>query len=229
MSESNSDESSSSSVPMPVLMPRPWEPHPLYRAIARGDLDEVKRMIAGLPVDCTHLRADCGSPGWTPLERACYSGQVDIVKFLIGEGADVQRCGQYSTTPLHSALFNARTNDHIACVKLLIAAGAEVNAARHGVQEPLIVTIQHYGPICRRIVRVLLQAGATISDQYLSLCGWETSQYLEKILKAGNFKAYAKAHRQKLVAMFVRTRCFQPVPDDIVPLIVDYGFHVGFY
>ena len=123
MSESNSDESSSSSVPMPVLMPRPWEPHPLYRAIARGDLDEVKRMIAGLPVDCTHLRADCGSPGWTPLERACYSGQVDIVKFLIGEGADVQRCGQYSTTPLHSALFNARTNDHIACVKLLIAAG----------------------------------------------------------------------------------------------------------
>ena len=24
-------------------------------------------------------------------------------------------------------------------------------------------------------------------------------------------------------------RCFQPVPDEIVPLIVDYGFHVGFY
>ena len=38
-----------------------------------------------------------------------------------------------------------------------------------------------------------------------------------------------KAHRQRLVAMFVRTRCFQPVPDDIVPLIVDYGFHLGFY
>ena len=48
-------------------------------------------------------------------------------------------------------------------------------------------------------------------------------------MEAGGFKAYAKAHRQKLVAMFVRTRCFQPVPDDIVPLIVDCGFHVGFY
>ena len=227
MSESDSDESSSSSVPMPELMSS-WEPHPLYRAIARGDLDEVKRMIAGLPVDCTHLRADCGSPGWTPLERACYSGRVDIVKFLIGEGADVQRCGQYSTTPLHSALFNARTNDHIACVKLLIAAGAKGNVA-DGVQDLLIVTIQHYGPICRRIVRVLVQAGATISDQYLSLCGWETSRYLQKIVNAGNFKAYAKAHRQQLVTMFVRTRCFPRVPDDIVPLIVDYGFHVGFY
>ena len=48
-------------------------------------------------------------------------------------------------------------------------------------------------------------------------------------MEAGGFKAYAKTHRQKLVAMFVRTRCFQPVPDEIVPLIVDYGFHVGFY
>ena len=183
-------------------------------------------MIAGLPVDCTHLRADCGSPGWTPLERACYSGQVDIVKFLIGEGADVQRCGQYSTTPLHSALFNARTNDHIACVKLLIAAGAKVNMA-DGVQDPLIVTIQHYGPICRRIVRVLLQAGATISDQYLELSDPWTSQYLKKIVNAGDFQAYAKAHRQQLVAMFARS--FRRVPAEIVALIVDYGFHVGFY
>ena len=48
-------------------------------------------------------------------------------------------------------------------------------------------------------------------------------------MKAGDFKAHAKTHRQKLVAMFVRTRCFQRVPDEIVPLIVDYGFHVGFY
>ena len=53
--------------------------------------------------------------------------------------------------------------------------------------------------------------------------------YLQKIANAGGFKAYAKAHRQKLVTMFVRTRCFPRVPDEIVPLIVDYGFHVGFY
>ena len=53
--------------------------------------------------------------------------------------------------------------------------------------------------------------------------------YLEKVAKAGGFKAYVKAHRQQLVTMFVRTRCFQQVPDEIVPLIVDYGFHVGFY
>ena len=53
--------------------------------------------------------------------------------------------------------------------------------------------------------------------------------YIVKVMQADGFKAYAKAHRQKLVAMFERTRCFQPLPDDIVPLIVDCGFHVGFY
>ena len=82
---------------------------------------------------------------------------------------------------------------------------------------------------------ILFQAGATISDLQWRLM--EAGHYhddsiypfIVKIMEAGGFKAYAKAHRQKLVAMFVRTRCFQPVPDEIVPLIVDYGFHVGFY
>ena len=81
-----------------------------------------------------------------------------------------------------------------------------------------------------------MQAGATISDQRLQY--WSAFNYpeydlirlyIQKLLNAGGFKAYAKAHRQKLVAMFVRTRCFQRVPDEIVPHIVDYGFHVGFY
>ena len=51
--------------------------------------------------------------------------------------------------------------------------------------------------------------------------------YIVKVMEADGFKAYAKAHRQKLVAMFARS--FRRVPAEIVPLIVDYGFHVGFY
>ena len=86
------------------------------------------------------------------------------------------------------------------------------------------------------MVSILFQAGATISDLQWRLMESGTNYhddsiypYIVKIMEAGGFKAYAKAHRQQLVTMFVRTRCFQPVPDDIVPLIVDYGFHVGFY
>ena len=193
MSESDSDDSSSSSVPMPELMP-----HPLFEAIASGDLDTVKRLIANVPVDCTHLVSDCGTTGWTPLERAAYNGRVDVVKYLIRVGADAQ--------------------------------GSEEGFATG--DTPLICAI--ISPSCPNcIVSILLQAGATIPaaarlrfeylrDEFLS-------QYLQKILKAGGFKAHAKTHRQKLVSMFMRTRCFRRLPNDIVPLIVDYGFHVGFY
>ena len=172
---------------MPELMP-----HPLFEAIASGDFDTVKRLIANVPVDCTHLVSDLGTTGWTPLERAVYNGRVDVVKYLIRVGADAQ--GSEEGSPLICAIISP------SC------------------------------PNC--IVSILLQAGATIPDTRLRfeyIRDEFLSQYLQKILKAGDFKAYAKTHRQKLVAMFVRTRCFQPVPDDIVPLIVDYGFHVGFY
>ena len=85
------------------------------------------------------------------------------------------------------------------------------------------------------MVSILFQAGATISDLQWSLMEAghyhddSIHPYIVKVMQADGFKPYAKVHRQKLVAMFVRTRCFQPVPNDIVPLIVDYGFHVGFY
>ena len=87
------------------------------------------------------------------------------------------------------------------------------------------------------MVSILLKAGATIPDRMRESLLSDSyffeddliSPYLRKIVNAGGFKAYAKAHRQQLVTMFVRTRCFQRVPDEIVPLIVDYGCHVGFY
>ena len=80
---------------------------------------------------------------------------------------------------------------------------------------------------------MLAGATATISNQQRFMLERDEDDliypYLMKIVNAGGFKAYAKAHRQQLVTMFVRTRCFQRVPDEIIPLIVDYGFHVGFY
>ena len=41
---------------------------PLFIAINTGDLDAVKRLIAGLPVDCDDLITDTGHDGHTPLE-----------------------------------------------------------------------------------------------------------------------------------------------------------------
>ena len=230
--------------------------HPLFEAISRGDLDAVKRQIAaGVPVDCTDLITDTGhDSGHTPLERAAYNGRVDVIKFLLEAGADVKRRGRWGSTPLLSALTSPTTNDHITCVKVLIAAGAYVNGqgGRPDLNDfPLdkVIGIRKLRadypsprsvrdgvvPRCRRMVSILFEAGGTISDVQWRLmeAGHNRDDsiypYIVKVMNAGGFKAYAKAHRQRLVAMFVRTRCFQPVPDDIVPLIVDYGFHLGFY
>ena len=219
---------------------------PLFKAIVDGDLNGVKHWLQGFSVDCTNLLADCGSSGCTPLERAAYHGRVEVVKYLIGEGADINRRGQWGYTPLHSALFlpRAKTTDLVTCIQLLIAAGADVNTAEDMNCSPLESAIRGANvpkncdivpPFSHQIVNILLRAGANISDQMLGRLERGTSSkvfwhpYLQKIVNAGGIKAYAKAHRQQLATMFVRTRCFQPVPDDIVPLIVDYVFHVGFY
>ena len=63
--------------------------HPLFKAISRGDLYAVKRLIAGFNVDeyGTDMMADNGHTGHTALERACYSGRVDVVKFLLWKRA----------------------------------------------------------------------------------------------------------------------------------------------
>ena len=52
--------------------------------------------------------------------------------------------------------------------------------------------------------------------------------YLRKIETAGGWKAYEKAHRTKLLASFV-PKFTHLVPKELVPLIVEFSFHVGFY
>ncbi|MEE8216502.1 MAG: ankyrin repeat domain-containing protein, partial [Acidiferrobacterales bacterium] len=59
-----------------------------------------------------------------PLHDAAENGDLDKVKRLIGEGADVNARDDYSLTPLH---FSAGAG-HTAVVELLIAEGADVNA-----------------------------------------------------------------------------------------------------
>ena len=57
-------------------------------------------------------------------------------------------------------------------------------------------------------------------------------KYLKKILKSGpkgrgTFATYEKAHRAKLSAIFVPK--FPQLPAEIVPTIVAYAFHTGWY
>ena len=45
----------------------------------------------------------------------------------------------------------------------------------------------------------------------------------------GGFKAYEKAHRQRLTAIFLSKSKFQSLPAEIVSHIVSFGFNCGCY
>ena len=107
---------------------------PLHDAAERGDLDEVKRLIA----EGANLNAIDDKLGGTPLHYAALRGHKAIAELLIAKGADVNASDHLGTTALHwTVIF-----DHLAVVKLLIANGADVNAKAVNGQTPRSLAIE---------------------------------------------------------------------------------------
>ena len=76
----------------------------------------------------------------------------------------------------------------------------------------------------RRAYPHLLRAGARrphISPNY------RTIPYIQKVVAAGGFVPYERAHRASLAAIFVPK--FPQLPEEIVPRIVAFWAHTGFY
>ena len=95
-----------------------------------------------------------------------------------------------------------------ATVKKLITAGAV------GLDRALVKAIakgnqRNYAP--------LMRAGAAIP--------LSTSTFCEKIRAAGGFKAYEKAHRQRLVAMFLPK--FPALPVEMLERVVEFTWDIG--
>ena len=49
--------------------------------------------------------------GWTPLLLACYGGHLDVVQWLIEQGADTEAKDDYGRTPLHLACEGGHLRD----------------------------------------------------------------------------------------------------------------------
>ncbi len=167
--------------------------------------------------------------GFTPLITAVTNGlHPHIVAALIAAGADVnatttQPCQE---TALHAAAFHGDRNGHIP---MLLAAGATVDAPfrfKSGEEKtPLELCLWYdtYDPkLWRRAYPHLLRAGARIPH----IRGKEIP-YIQKVLEAGGFVPYERAHRASLAAMFVPK--FPQLPEDIIPRIVEFWGHIGFY
>jgi ankyrin repeat protein len=94
----------------------------LYDAAYNGDVAEVTRLLDGndgLPAGAVNAA----------LEAASYEGRLDAVRLLLDRGADPNYChAPTQESILHFATSKTgRPDDRTEIVKLLIAAGADVN------------------------------------------------------------------------------------------------------
>ena len=111
----------------------------------------------------------------------------------------------------------AATQGHVDCVAALVAAGADVNTVS-SLRTPLDWA-RREGRY--RVYPLLLRAGAQIS-------GYAAREpYLARVVAAGGFRAYEKAHRARLVATFAPK--FSHLPEEVVGVVMMFYAHVGFY
>jgi hypothetical protein len=165
---------------------------------------------------------------------------LEIVQMLLSAGSDVNVLIEGDDkAPTWSALSAAMCfspfppldpRGYDAVVEALLKAGADANpaATRGGTVMDFAIA---YGR--RRIWPLLLRAGSILptgQNPYRE-DGYDdhrTHPYLQKLDTAGGWKAYEKAHRTRLLATF-KPKFTHLVPEELVPLIVEFSFHVGFY
>ena len=93
----------------------------LVDSALNGDLAKIKQLVEQQGVD---VNAQYSSTGGTALMYASLRGHLEIVKYLISKGADVNAKNDDGWT----ALMYASLRGHLEIVKYLISKGADINA-----------------------------------------------------------------------------------------------------
>ncbi|XP_071794591.1 DNA-binding protein RFXANK-like [Asterias amurensis] len=125
----------------------------VHQLAAQG---EIATMDEKLQEECELNESD--PLGRTPLMWACAHRQTDIVKYLLGNEADVMRESDEGET----ALAYASSSGCLEIVRLLLEDGADVNKLDMNEGTPLLYAVYNNHPLCARL---LLEAGADLTVQ----------------------------------------------------------------
>ena len=125
----------------------------------------------------------------------------------------------------YSVLANAAACGRAATVKTLISAGAvDLDRALEAA-----ITFYEHRAGGLRICTLLLRAGAALPANSYTLYAPHTrayvEPYIEKIRAVGSYKAYEKAHRQRLVAMFLPK--FPTLPVEMLGRVLEFTWDIG--
>jgi ankyrin repeat protein len=136
-------------------------------SVAKKDGDTAARLAiarrllkAGVPIDAAVDRF-----GWNLLLSAIDEGHLDMVRFALDAGSDINRrcdCSNYTSltrgglTPLGVAVTTSTLSVEI--VDLLLARGADVGARTYEGRTPLLLALNRMGPRDSAVVTKLLAA-----------------------------------------------------------------------
>jgi hypothetical protein len=105
----------------------------------------------------------------TPLHSAARGGNVEITKFLVSKGADVDAEAIDGTTPLHLAA-------NVEIAKFLISKGAYVNATTKRGWTPLDIARGGEMPLGPPPFPTITIEGNTLVAEYLESIGAKSGQ-----------------------------------------------------
>ena len=130
-----------------------WERSPLLLAVHAGRLD-VARLLVARGCDLTAR----GRFGKTALLLAISQNDADLLRWLIAAGCDIEEADDFEGFPL----LEAAQNDAVACVQVLLEAGA--NSARKGENNDGAIG----SATSPEVIELLVRAGEELSDVPLS-------------------------------------------------------------
>lgn len=145
---------------------------PLFQAVSELSLRSDDQRARGLEIVGLLLaaKADPGSGSSLPLAEAAVRGNIEAVRVLLDNGAQVdQGDPRYASTALIAAVNGPQPE----IVRLLVAAGADVNQGDSRGQTPLIRAISCVGlargrdgsrPTCIGLARFLVEKGANVNQ-----------------------------------------------------------------
>lgn len=137
----------------------PFEAYPddPIRAAYRGDIEAVKAFVEdGFPPNAGN------EVGYTILMGAARSSSLEVARFILSHGGQAALADKRGYTALHWAVAQPTANpaNELSCVRMLIDAGADVNARNEDGITPLM-NAAWFG--CRESVKELLRLGADAS------------------------------------------------------------------
>jgi ankyrin repeat protein len=125
----------------------------INEAVLKGNLNGVVSVI-NKDKSKIYFKDQDGS---TLLHLAVFNDHIDIVKYLVSQGVDVNAQDSEGDTPLHLAA----SSGYLEVAKYLVSKGANVNATNKSFQETPLHRTSYYGYI--DMVKLLVNHGADVN------------------------------------------------------------------